>query len=66
MTAADIKQCDNLMDEQFVKNNPAWIKELKIMKSTKQKAEIQALSTFGFKYLTEEYLPNKLREGDWV
>ena len=66
MTAADIKQCDNLMEEQFVKNNPAWIKELKIMKSTKQKAEIQALSTFGFKYLTEEYLPNKLREGDWV
>ena len=66
MTAADIKQCDNLMEEQFVKNNPAWIKELKIMKSTKQKAEIQALSTFGFKYLTEEYLPKKLREGDWV
>lgn len=33
---------------------------------TKQKAEIQALSSFGFQYITEEYLPRKLKEGDWI
>jgi len=33
---------------------------------TKKKAEIQALSSFGFQYITEEYLPRKLREGDWI
>ena len=33
---------------------------------TKQKAEIQALSSFGFQYLTNVYLPRKLQEGDWV
>jgi meiotic recombination protein SPO11 len=33
---------------------------------TKKKAEIQALSSFGFQYVTEEYLPRKLREGDWI
>jgi DNA topoisomerase VI subunit A len=33
---------------------------------TKQKAEIQALSLFGFQYTTEEYLPRKLKEGDWI
>lgn len=26
---------------------------------TKEKAEIQALSSFGFQYVTEEYLPRK-------
>lgn len=33
---------------------------------TKKKAEIQALSSFGFQYITETYLPRKLREGDWI
>ena len=66
MTAADMKTCTDLMAEEFVTNNKEWIKQLKIMKKSKQKAEIQALSTFGFKFLTEQYLPRKLREGDWV
>jgi meiotic recombination protein SPO11 len=33
---------------------------------TKKKAEIQALSSFGFQYITETYLPRKLKEGDWL
>jgi meiotic recombination protein SPO11 len=33
---------------------------------TKKKAEIQALSSFGFQYITETYLPRKLLEGDWI
>ena len=33
---------------------------------TKKKAEIQALSSFGFQYITETYLPQKLRDGDWI
>jgi meiotic recombination protein SPO11 len=37
-----------------------------IQVKTKKKAEIQALSSFGFQYITEEYLPRKLREGDWI
>jgi meiotic recombination protein SPO11 len=36
------------------------------MVKTKEKAEIQALSNFGFQYLSQVYLPLKLREGDWV
>ena len=36
------------------------------MLETKQKAEIQALSAFGFQYVTEEYLPRKIKEGDWL
>jgi len=36
------------------------------MVNKKEKAEIQALSSFGFQYLTKVYLPLKLREGDWI
>jgi DNA topoisomerase VI subunit A len=44
----------------------AWVKELELMLETKQKAEIQSLSNFGFQYLTQDYLPKKIASGDWV
>eukprot|EP00041_Stephanoeca_diplocostata_P026779 m.727925 g.727925 ORF g.727925 m.727925 type:complete len:429 (-) comp23039_c0_seq5:2990-4276(-) len=66
MTDEDIKLGKKLLEEDFIKKNPEWIRELQIMLKTKQKAEIQALSSFGFQYLTEQYLPEKIRRGDWV
>lgn len=53
------------LEEDFVKANPDWVKELEIMVTSKVKAEIQALSSFGFQYLSHQYLPLKLqvREG---
>ena len=54
------------LEEDFVKANPEWVKELEIMVATKVKAEIQALSSFGFQYLSQVYLPLKLQEGDWI
>lgn len=66
MTENDIKTGKELMKEDFILKNPKWMKELSIMVKTKKKAEIQALSSFGFQYITEEYLPRKLREGDWI
>lgn len=54
------------MQEEFIQKNPKWMKELQIMVKTKKKAEIQALSSFGFQYVTEEYLPRKIAEGDWI
>jgi meiotic recombination protein SPO11 len=66
MTENDIKTGKELMTEDFIQKNPKWMKELEIMVKTKKKAEIQALSSFGFQYITEEYLPRKLKEGDWI
>ena len=43
-----------------VAGNKKWQAELEMMVETRQKAEIQALSTFGFQYLTQQYLPQKL------
>lgn len=54
------------LEEDFIKANVEWVKELEIMISSKVKAEIQALSSFGFQYLSQVYLPLKLQEGDWI
>ena len=66
MTDEDVKTGRKLLEEDFVKANPDWVGELETMVKTKEKAEIQALSSFGFQYLTQAYLPLKLQEGDWI
>ena len=66
MTEHDKRLGEKLLKEDFMKANPEWSKELQIMLDTGEKAEIQALSSFGFQYLTEVYLPLKLQEKDWI
>lgn len=66
MTDQDVKAGKDLLEEEFVKKNEGWVKELETMVRTRQKAEIQALSSFGFQYLTEVYLPLKLQQKDWL
>jgi len=66
MTENDIKTGKELLKEDFIRKNKEWTKELEIMVKTKTKAEIQALSSKGFQYITEEYLPAKLERGDWI
>ncbi|KAJ4764157.1 DNA topoisomerase 6 subunit A [Rhynchospora pubera] len=66
MTEQDVKAGKDLLEEDFVKRNEGWVKELEMMIKTRQKAEIQALSSFGFQYLTEVYLPLKLQQRDWL
>lgn len=66
MTEQDVKTGKELLEEEFVKKNKGWVEELEIMVKTKQKAEIQALSSFGFQYLSEVYLPLKIQQKDWL
>ncbi|KAK9914800.1 hypothetical protein WJX75_000737 [Coccomyxa subellipsoidea] len=66
MTDEDIRTGKRLLEEDFIQANAEWVKELEIMIASKVKAEIQALSSFGFQYLSQVYLPLKLQEGDWI
>jgi DNA topoisomerase VI subunit A len=66
MTKRDIKRTKEMLEEDFVKKNKAWEKDLKLALKRKVKAEIQALSKHGFEFLAESYLPEKLSTGDWI
>ena len=66
LTDHDRRMGEELLKEAFIQRNPAWVRELNHMLQSGEKAEIQALSSFGFQFITEEYLPRKLREGDWI
>ncbi|UCD01050.1 MAG: hypothetical protein JSV23_09215 [Promethearchaeota archaeon] len=62
----DVKRIKDLLNEEFVKRNKAWEEDLRLSLKMNVKAEIQALSTHGFEFLTEKYLPEKLTTGDWI
>ncbi|MEM2109333.1 MAG: hypothetical protein QW327_02470 [Candidatus Odinarchaeota archaeon] len=66
MSDTDIKRAKELLKEPFVQKNKDWVADLKLMIELKRKAEIQALSSHGFEFLTNTYLPQKLSSGDWI
>jgi len=43
-----------------------WQREIQHMVKTGVKLEIEALSNRGISFITEEYLPRKLRDRDWL
>jgi DNA topoisomerase-6 subunit A len=43
-----------------------WQREIEHMVKTGVKLEIESLSNRGISFITEEYLPRKLREKDWL
>ena len=62
----DIKRIKDLLNEDFVKKNKKWETDLKLALKMNIKAEIQALSSHGFEFLTDQYLPEKLSTGDGI
>jgi DNA topoisomerase-6 subunit A len=66
MTPEDIKRAKAVMNEPFVAQNRKWVADIRLMVKRKEKAEIQALSTHGFEFLADTYLPTKLETGDWI
>jgi meiotic recombination protein SPO11 len=66
MTKMDIKRTKDLLNEDFVKKNKNWEKDLQLALKLQVKAEIQAFSSHGFEFLTDTYIPEKLSTGDWI
>ncbi len=66
MNKTDIKRTKDLLNEDFVKKNKNWESDLALALKLKVKAEIQAFSSHGFGFLTDQYIPEKLSTGDWI
>ncbi|MHA1371068.1 MAG: hypothetical protein ACTSRA_15310 [Promethearchaeota archaeon] len=66
MNKTDLQRCKEMLEEDFVKSNRKWYDDLELMMKKKEKAEIQALSSRGFEYLTDVYLPSKIETADWI
>lgn len=61
----DIKRAKELLEYEWFKQ-PKWQKEINLMIEKGVKAEIEALSHRGLKFMSQEYLPDKLKAKDFL
>lgn len=61
----DVKRAKELLKYKWFQD-PAWQKELKMMINRKIKAELEALSGRGLKFMTEKYLPQKIKNKEFL
>jgi len=61
----DIKRAKEMLKYDWFQHK-AWQKELKLMVERKIKAELEALSGRGLKFMTEVYLPTKIKNKEFL
>uniref|UniRef100_A0A3B4H2Z7 DNA topoisomerase (ATP-hydrolyzing) n=1 Tax=Pundamilia nyererei TaxID=303518 RepID=A0A3B4H2Z7_9CICH len=66
LTKRDESKLCSLLERPYLTSQPEWQKEMKLMQQSKVKAEIQSLTAIAPDFLTQIYLPNKLRYGGWI
>ena len=66
MKDVDIARLKQIADYDWFKNNKAWQRQFKMMKDFGSKVEIQALSSRGITFISDTYLPEKIRKKDFI
>jgi len=61
----DIRRAKQMLNYPWF-NKKTWQKEIHTMLKAGVKLELEALSAKGISYISEEYLPKKLRDRDWL
>lgn len=62
----DLKRAQELLNYPWFRESKEWVRQLKLFLAKQEKVEIEALSGYGFKFLTEKYLPEKLNTEAWI
>ena len=62
----DIARIKQVSQYDWFKDNQAWQNQFKKMKQFGAKAEIQALSSRGISFISEKYLPEKIKKKDFL
>ncbi len=66
MKDEDIRRAKEIMNYPWFKQKKHWQKEIEHMLKTGVKLELEALSSKDFSFITETYLPEKLKKRLWL
>jgi len=66
MKEEDVRRAKEIMSYPWFANKPAWQKEIQHMLKSGVKLELEALSSKDFSFITETYLPEKLKKKQWL
>lgn len=62
----DVERMKQIEEYDWFKNRREWKEQFDVMKNLKSKAEIEALSARGVSFISEKYLPEKIKEKDFL
>lgn len=62
----DIKRAKQIAEYPWFKDKKAWQKEIALMLDNGFKLEVESLISKDISYVTEEYVPARLKEKDWL
>jgi len=66
LTDSDRKRAKQIAEYPWFASKKAWQKEIQTMFDNGFKLEVEGLATMGIKYVTEEYVPRRLKEGKFL
>lgn len=66
LTDEDTRRAREIMNYPWFKAKKEWQKEIEHMLKTGVKLELEALSSKDFSFITETYLPEKLKKKQWL
>ncbi|MBN1792250.1 DNA topoisomerase IV subunit A [Candidatus Woesearchaeota archaeon] len=66
LTDKDISRLKQMQSYEWFAKNKAWQRQFKMMKDFGAKVEIQALSSKGISFISERYLPEKIKKQDFL
>ncbi|MBI2542815.1 MAG: DNA topoisomerase IV subunit A [Candidatus Aenigmarchaeota archaeon] len=62
----DFKRLEQISNYEWFKNSKEWQRQFKMMKEMKSKVELAALSSKGITFISDTYLPEKIKKKDFL
>lgn len=62
----DLTRLKQISEYEWFKDNREWQRQFKMMKEQNGKVEIQALATRGISFISEKYLPEKIKNKEFI
>ena len=66
LSDTDRKRANEILNYPWFKENKVWKKEINQMLANGFKMEVESLITKDISYVTEEYVPTRLKKKDWL
>ncbi|MFH0979145.1 MAG: DNA topoisomerase IV subunit A [Candidatus Woesearchaeota archaeon] len=66
LTDQDLQRLTQMQNYDWFVKHKEWQKQFKMMKDFGAKVEIQSLSSKGISFISEKYLPEKIKNQDWL
>ena len=66
MNDNDLARLKQISEYDWFKDDKRWQKQFKQLKEMKAKVEIDALKTIGVSFISEKYLPEKIKNQDFL